>query len=51
MNEYNILLDEIYRGLMENIPHVLAILLKLLNNSIKKFLPLRKIIIIHYIHH
>ena len=36
VNEYNILLDEIYRGLMENIPHVLAILLKLLNNSIKK---------------
>ena len=36
VNEYNILLDEIYRGLMDNIPHVISILLKLLNNSIKK---------------
>ena len=36
VDEYNILLDEIYRGLMDNIPHVISILLKLLNNSIKK---------------
>jgi len=36
VNEYNILLDEIYRGLMDNIPHVISILLKLLNNTIKK---------------
>lgn len=36
VNEYNILLDEIYRGLMDNIPHVISILLKLLHNSIKK---------------
>ena len=37
VDEYNILLDEIYRGLMKNIPHVIRILLKLLHNSIKKY--------------
>ena len=37
LEEYNILLNEIYKGLMENIPHVIGILLKLLYNSIRKF--------------
>jgi len=37
VDEYNTLFDEINKGLTENIPHVLRILLKLLYNSIKKF--------------
>ena len=36
LEEYNILLNEIYKGLMENIPHVIRILLKLLYSSIRK---------------
>ena len=36
VGEYNILLDEINKGLMDNIPHVIRILLKLLYNSIRK---------------
>ena len=42
VGEYNILLDEIYKGLMNNIPHVIRILLKLLNNSIKNFFTIDK---------
>ena len=37
VEEYNTLFDEINKGLTENIPHVLRILLKLLYNSIRKF--------------
>ncbi len=36
VEEYNILLDEINKGLMDNIPHVIRIFLKLLHNSIQK---------------
>jgi hypothetical protein len=36
VDEYNKLFEEINKGLTENIPHVLRILLKLLYNSIKK---------------
>ena len=36
VEEYNILMDEISKGLTDNIPHVIRILLKLLNNSIRK---------------
>ena len=36
VDEYNILLDEINKGLIDNIPHVIRILLKLLHNSIRK---------------
>ena len=35
VEEYNILFEEINKGLNDNIPHVLRILLKLLHNSIK----------------
>ena len=37
VEEYDTLFDEINKGLTENIPHVIRILLKLLHNSIKKF--------------
>jgi hypothetical protein len=37
VEEYNTLFEEINKGLNENIPHVIRILLKLLHNSIKKF--------------
>ena len=37
VEEYNTLFDEINKGLTENIPHVIRILLKLLYNSIKTF--------------
>jgi hypothetical protein len=37
VEEYDSLFDEINKGLTENIPHVIRILLKLLHNSIKKF--------------
>ena len=37
VEEYNTLFEEINKGLTENIPHVLRILLKLLYNSIKKY--------------
>ena len=37
VDEYNKLFEEINKGLTENIPHVLRILLKLLYNSIKKY--------------
>jgi hypothetical protein len=37
IGEYNILFDEISKGLMDNVPHVIRILLKLLHNSIRKF--------------
>ena len=37
VEEYNTLFDEINKGLTENIPHVIRILLKLLYNSIKKY--------------
>ena len=36
VEEYNTLFDEINKGLTDNCPHVLRILLKLLHNSIKK---------------
>ena len=36
LEEYNILLDEISKGLTDNIPHVIRILLKILHNSIRK---------------
>ena len=37
VEEYNILFDDINKGLIDNIPHVIRILLKLLHNSIRKF--------------
>ena len=37
VDEYNKLFEEINKGLTENIPHVIRILLKLLYNSIKKY--------------
>lgn len=37
VEEYNTLFEEIYKGLVENTPHVIRILLKLLYNSIKQF--------------
>ena len=37
VEEYDTLFDEINKGLTDNIPHVLRILLKLLYNSIKKY--------------
>ena len=36
VEEYNILMDEINKGLTDTIPHVITILLKLLYNSIRK---------------
>ena len=36
VEEYNILLDEISKGLTDNIPHVIRILLKILHNSIRR---------------
>jgi hypothetical protein len=42
VEEYNTLMDEINKGLIDNTPHVLRILLKLLHNSIQKVFTIDK---------